>query len=116
MNIHILAAIAEHEREMISRRTREALAAAKDKGAVLGGFRGTCISDSVRQKSITVRRSKAKEYQKRVLPMITDLREMGLSLSETARELNKRQIYTVRGGRWTAMAVRRIWGKSKELF
>lgn len=112
LTIHILAAIAEHEREMISRRTREALAAAKDKGVVLGGYRGAQISDSMRQESITARRAKAKAYKERVLPMIADLREIGLSLSKTARELNKMQIYTVRGGQWTATAVSRMMHNS----
>lgn len=108
LTIHILAAIAEHERDMISRRTREALAVAKAKGAILGGNRGASINDSMREESIIVRRSKAIAYHERVQPMIADLREKGLSLSETARKLNEMQIYTVRGGRWTATAVSRI--------
>jgi DNA invertase Pin-like site-specific DNA recombinase len=111
LTIHILAAIAEHEREMISRRTKEALAAAKANGIILGGNRGAHINESMRKESVTVRRARSDAYRERVLPTIADFQEKGLSLNETARKLNEMQIYTVRGGRWTATAVSRICAK-----
>src|SRR3954466_1761959 len=60
LTIHILAAVAEHEREMISARTKAALAAAKARGTKLGNPN---LTDAARAKgrevARTVNRAKA---------------------------------------------------------
>lgn len=51
LTIGIMAMVAEAERRMISRRIKEALAAAKARGRKLGGKRNSALSDVCRQAS-----------------------------------------------------------------
>ena len=104
--VHILAAVAEHEREMISRRTRDALAAAKARGTKLGGWRGGPVQDPTRATQALMAR--ADEYAARVRPIAAGLRVQGNSLRAIATEMAARGIRTPRGAAWTPTGVRNL--------
>lgn len=108
LTIHILTAIAEHEREMISKRTKEALAAAKAKGVKLGGYRGDFITPQVRSRGVESRRARSLKYAKNIYPTIRSHMNSGNSLNSTAKKLNEGRVFTARGGKWTATAVSRV--------
>jgi DNA invertase Pin-like site-specific DNA recombinase len=111
LTIHIMAAMAEHEAEMISTRTKLALAAAKRKGTVLGGDRGNThlIYRKGARASAKVRSENAERRAADLVPVIADLRSHGaVSLREIAAGLNERGIQTARGGRWSAVQVSRV--------
>jgi DNA invertase Pin-like site-specific DNA recombinase len=111
-SIHVLAAMAEHERKLISERTRSALAAAKARGAVLGGRRGAHrIEDHSalgRAHALAKRQQKAAERRAGVLEVVQAIMAEGTSLRGAARELNARSIPAPRGGTWCAGQVRRV--------
>jgi DNA invertase Pin-like site-specific DNA recombinase len=102
--LHIMAAMAEHEREMISQRTKAALAAAKERGTKLGNPR----PDSA--KASAVASAEAAAFRETVAPLIRSLRAEGKTLREIAEELNRRRMASARGGRWHPTAVRRLIG------
>ena len=105
LTVHILAAVAEHEREMISQRTRDALAAAKARGVKLGNPNIAMA----RAKGQLVIKSKADKHAQNILPVITAIRDAGVtSLRSIANALNQRGIETARGGSWHAASVGRI--------
>jgi DNA invertase Pin-like site-specific DNA recombinase len=115
LTIHILAAVAEHEARMTSERTRTALAAAKARGTVLGGFRGRAGTCTDLEKARTARTAKANQRALDLVPTIRSLQAEGnISLGSIATGLNARQIVTARGGLWSASQVRRILRRLKD--
>lgn len=110
LTIHILAAMAEHEREMISARTKAALAAAKRRGVELGGDRGGLTKKARTTgaiKSAKVRAANAHQRAVVLLPIIERLRGQGaVSAQAMARALNKEEVPTPSGaGEWQATTV-----------
>jgi DNA invertase Pin-like site-specific DNA recombinase len=101
--LHLFAALAEKERAMISKRTREALQAAKARGIKLG----SPVLETARPLAVAAIKAEADRHAANVLPIIEQIRSSGAkSLRGIADALNARGIPSPRGGRWHAMGVR----------
>src|SRR5436190_815828 len=95
LTVHILAAVAQHERELIAQRTRDALQAAKARGKTLGNPKLA----TARKRAIEGNKAAAERYAANVLPVIREIQGSGLkSLRAVARALAARGIPTARGG------------------
>jgi DNA invertase Pin-like site-specific DNA recombinase len=105
-----MVAVAELEAGMISTRTKAALAAAKKRGTVLGGFRGKVPTAKHRALSAAIRQRKADGRAADIAPTIKALQAAGAtSLRAIADGLNAQGIPTARGdGEWTATQVMRV--------
>jgi len=100
LTIHILAAVAEHEREMISTRTKAALAEAKRRGTMLGNPR---IEEA---RSLAVAAHHARRPAPEVCTLMTAWKAQGKGLREIARDLNRLNIRPPRGRQWYASSVK----------
>lgn len=107
LTIHILAAVAEHEREMISQRTKDALAAVKARGTKLGNPR---LRETTGTLGAEKNRAKAQAFADNVLPIIHKIERQGAhSLRQIAAELTARKIKTPGGGdEWNPVTVSKI--------
>lgn len=105
LTIHILAAVAEHEREIISQRTKAALQAARVRGVKLGSpnpKKGAAIRSRVLQE-------KAEGFAYRVLPIIKELQLQGVtSYKGLARALNARGVPTTNNRQWYGKTVKNV--------
>jgi len=111
LTVHILAAVAEHERDMISARTKAALAAATARGKRLGWANpGRCEDQAhAARNGANATRERADRFAANVLPIMREIRAAGIAtLDGTAAALNARGVRTARGGAWHPTTVRNL--------
>lgn len=112
LTVGIMAMVAEEEGRMISARTKAALAAAKARGTVLGGNRGSVVDDAARANSAAVRATRAAGRAADLAPIIAEIRAAGASsLREIAAALNAKGVTAPRGGEWASAQVRALLAK-----
>jgi DNA invertase Pin-like site-specific DNA recombinase len=102
LTLHVMAAFAEHERETIAQRTREAMAAAKARGTVMGA-NGKALAAKHRQ-----------EAKARLAPLsgrLLAMRAEGLTVRRIAETLNAEGVASPGGGRWHVASVHRALGR-----
>ena len=99
--LHIYAALAEQERDFISKRTKAAMAEAKAKGRKFGGLR-----DKTNERNKVIQRE-ALARAEALSGVIVPMRKQGMSMQAIATELNNLGYQTARGGEFTAMQVKR---------
>ena len=109
--LRIYAAMAQKERELISERTRAALAAAKARGRVLGGDRGYRPATGPDATAAAQARHDAAEQAAHRLGLELNRHRVEgvVGYAALARALNARAVPTPRGaGRWTHTTVARV--------
>jgi DNA invertase Pin-like site-specific DNA recombinase len=112
LTVGIMALVAQQEREAISKRTKEALEAAKARGVRLGNPNGAAAlrrAGRGNAASVQAIRAHADGHARNLQPIVTALADEGVtSLGAVADALNGRGMLTPRGGRWHKSSVRNL--------
>lgn len=109
--VHIMAAMAQHEREVIGQRTKAALSAARARGQKLGFSRPGAEEGQKKatRNSNAKNAEKAEKFRRNVKPIIAEIERAGVkTLAGIAEALNARGIQTANGGGWYPTTVKNI--------
>lgn len=102
----VMASMAQQERELISERTKSALAARKAQGVKLGRPKGADMGKAVKA-SIAKRMNDAQAWAEEMGKGISRMAK-SMNTNQIAATLNEQGIPTRRGGKWTATTVNRV--------
>jgi DNA invertase Pin-like site-specific DNA recombinase len=100
MVLTVMASVAEFESRRISERTREALAAAKERGVKLGGLRPNTLTRN------DAARERAQAGAERLRPLLAALQAQGLSLRQMSAALAAGGTTTAKGQPLSPSAVK----------
>lgn len=112
LTVGIFAVIAQHERETISKRTKDALQAKKAKGGKLGTPDN--LTESVRQQGLQARQRNAREHSgsKQATALIVSRKAQNASFNQIAAELNSLGFAARRGGTFNQRQVQRLYERA----
>lgn len=98
--LHMLAAFAEHESDLIRIRIKEALAASKKRGTILGKH-GRVLAE--------INKQQAGQFAMTMKPILDELQNSGaVSIRKKVQLLNKRGIPSFRGKTWHRTSLNRL--------
>ena len=114
LTIGLLATLAQHERELISERTKAALAAKKARGAKLGSPQNLTREATNKAAEARHRRALEDPANKRATELALLYRERGLSFRAIAETLNANGHVTRRGRKFYACTVERLLSRGRQ--
>jgi DNA invertase Pin-like site-specific DNA recombinase len=111
VTIHVMAAVAEREAQLISSRTKAALGARKARGLTLG--KAENLNLEARQAGGKTNLSRAVHDMRTVAAYAGALRSQGLSLRAVALQLEAHGFRTRQGGPWNAVQIKRVLDRGR---
>ena len=106
--IHLFAALAQKEAELISSRTKAALAAKKAQGVKLGSPKGFKPEDIAKGSAAMKAKKASNENNRRAAAFAVSLRSNGASWSAIALQMNAAGFKTAKGKQFQAVQVQRL--------
>ena len=113
LTVGLFAVIAQHERETISKRTKEALTAKKARGAQLGTPANLNLEAIAKSRCIRQANAQSNQQSLQATRLGSLLHKQGYTLQQIAQELNESGYRTRRGKLYLPMSIQRLLKRQK---